>query len=245
MKNVNQSESKNEYETISCKCVTRDKKSEIVDTVLIKEHMFTIHTTGFSLTLSCLCSHLLEFVYGRLFTMGVIEAVNDVENVRFDESKENAYVALKKEMFPSARQIVPFVEPIDFKPEWIFSITDFFNDNTPIHSVTHAAHSCILAKEGNVLFSCEDTGRHHALDKAIGYALLNGINLKECMLYGSGRVPTDMVVKVIGAGIPILISKALPTDKAVKLAKEKGLTLICQARKDSFKVFYKNSATTN
>ena len=58
------------------------------------------------------------------------------------------------------------------------------------------------------LFSCEDIGRHNALDKVIGYALRHQIDLTECMVYSSGRIPTDMAMKAIYAGIPVLSSKA-------------------------------------
>lgn len=102
---------------------------------------------------------------------------------------------------------------------------------------TVGVHSCILAKEGRVLVNCEDIGRHNAIDKAVGWALLNGINLEECMLYSSGRVPTDMVRKAIRAGVPVFISKGVPTVQAVKMAKEYGLKLIGSARPDSMNIF--------
>jgi FdhD protein len=75
------------------------------------------------------------------------------------------------------------------------------------------------------------------MDKAIGYALINGIPLNECILYTTGRVPTDMVKKAIMAGVPVLVSKAVPTDAAIKMAKEHSLTLICKAWPDKFEIF--------
>ena len=80
-------------------------------------------------------------------------------------------------------------------------------------------------------------GRHNALDKVIGYALRHQIDLKECMVYSSGRIPTDMAMKAIYAGIPVLSSKASPTTEAIELAKTYRLTLICAARRDRMKVF--------
>ena len=86
-------------------------------------------------------------------------------------------------------------------------------------------------------FSCEDIGRHNALDKVIGYALRHNIDLHQCMIYSSGRIPTDMTMKAIQAGIPVLSSKASPTSEAIELAREYHLTLICAARRDRMKVF--------
>ena len=116
-------------------------------------------------------------------------------------------------------------------------MSDTFADGMPLHSVTFATHSCLLARRDEILFSCEDIGRHNALDKVIGYALRHQIDLTECMVYSSGRIPTDMAMKAIYAGIPVLSSKASPTTEAIELAKAYHLTLICAARRDRMKVF--------
>jgi len=80
----------------------------------------------------------------------------------------------------------------------------------------------------------EDIGRHNAFDKVVGWALLNGVDLAKCMLYTSGRVPSDMASKAIRAGIPILVSKSVATDQGVALARAYGLTLICEAKPMQF-----------
>ena len=103
--------------------------------------------------------------------------------------------------------------------------------------MTQCTHICILGRRGEILFVSEDIGRHNALDKAIGHAVLSDIPLDECMLFTSGRVPLDMVEKVIMAGVPVLVSKAVPTSEAVSLARKSGLTLICRAWPDSMVVF--------
>ena len=65
-------------------------------------------------------------------------------------------------------------------------------------------------KTGAFLRLAEDIGRHNALDKVLGWALMQGIPLEECIVYTSGRIPVDMVMKVIRAGVPVLASKAMP-----------------------------------
>ena len=129
------------------------------------------------------------------------------------------------------------VTPISWKADQVFDLADRFHAGMPLHSQTFATHSCFLAKDGELLFQCEDIGRHNALDKAIGYSLRHDIPLTECIVYSSGRIPTDMAMKAIRAGIPILSGKASPTAEAIALAKEYGLTLVCAARRDRMKLF--------
>ena len=138
--------------------------------------------------------------------------------------------------FLTGKPVKP-VTPISWKAEQVFDLADRFHAGMPLHGQTWATHSCFLAKDGQLLFQCEDIGRHNALDKAIGYALRHGIPLSRCMVYSSGRIPTDMAMKAIRAGIPILASKASPTAEAIALAKEYGLTLVCAARRDRMKLF--------
>ena len=125
----------------------------------------------------------------------------------------------------------------NWKPEWIFTLSEEFKNIKGIHDLTGGSHICILAREGKTLHVSEDIGRHNAVDKAVGYALNNDIPLHECMLFTSGRVPVDMAEKVIAAGVPVLVSKSVPTAEAVELAKEYGLTLICRAWPDKFELF--------
>ena len=67
------------------------------------------------------------------------------------------------------------------------------------------------------------------------------VDLKKCVVYSSGRIPTDMASKAIRAGIPVLASKASPSAEAVAMAKEYHLTLVCAARRDRMKLFAGNA----
>ena len=125
----------------------------------------------------------------------------------------------------------------DYKPEWVFELAAAFKRDSRIHSRTAGTHSCYLASGGDIIYSAEDIGRHNALDKAVGAAALRGIAMKDCMLFTTGRVPADMARKAITAGVPVLVSKSVPTNAAVELAREYGLTLICRAWPDSYEVF--------
>lgn len=127
--------------------------------------------------------------------------------------------------------------PGAWDPRQVLDLARAFAEDTPLHHATYGTHSCYLALDGALRLACEDLGRHNALDKAIGHALDAGLPRERCLVFSSGRIPMDMVSKVIRAGIPVLATKSMPTDLAVRTARETGLTLICCARPDSLKVF--------
>lgn len=252
-------------ETQTYQFIGRDGQLLTKEEQVLKEHLIDVYINDrLTMKLICLPQHLTELVLGRLLTEHIIQSVDDVDHIYICEYGKRARVYLRQtqsgksqkhessfvettptcctgnhilnDYFSSEHPPVP-VTPIEWKPEWIFHMADAFADGMPLHSVTFATHSCLLARKDEILFSCEDIGRHNALDKVIGYALRHQISLGECMVYSSGRIPTDMATKALYAGIPVLSSKASPTTEAIELAKAYDLTLICAARKDRMKVF--------
>ena len=102
---------------------------------------------------------------------------------------------------------------------------------------TGAVHCSALFSQGTLVVRSCDVGRHNTVDKVVGFAILNGIDLSKCVIACTGRQPAGMVSKVANAGIPIIISKAASTDKGILTAQEAGVTLICFARGDRFTVY--------
>ena len=183
--------------------------------------------------LTCTACDLPELVAGRLYTAGRVDSAAEMESLQFP-SPERAEVRLS----PTARRHKRRrVEPVPWEKEWIFDLARRFQEGMPLHRETFSAHCAFLRRRGELLYAGEDVGRHNAVDKAVGFALLRGVPLSECVLFTSGRVPSDMAEKAVAAGIPVLVSKASPTAEAVALAHDAGLTLICRAREDSFTLF--------
>ena len=131
----------------------------------------------------------------------------------------------------------PLPGDFSWEPRWVYELARIFGEGAPLYRATHGIHSCFLMQDGAVRFCCEDIGRHNALDKAVGRAMIEGLDLSRCVLFSSGRIPADMLEKAVRARVPALISSAVPTDKAVVLARRYHVVLICSARHDSMNVF--------
>ena len=187
-------------------------------------------------SITCLPDRIDELVTGILYRKGIISAYSDI--VSINVNKECAYdvlVILKDSAdIWKEKELLPLSASAEYRSEWIFSLAKTFFEDTPLHKETGATHSCILAKGEKILFSVEDSGRHNAVDKAVGYAVINETDLEKCMIFTSARVSYEMVGNVINAGIPLLISKSIPTLKAVELARKYKLSLICRTKDDSF-----------
>lgn len=237
---------------------TSDGRCLIGESTVIKEHVLQIIVNeNRAFRLVCTASALKELIIGRLYTEGLIDSASEIRKLHLCPSGNEARIFLDHEILweeyaepePSCctanrvyasyqgRRGLKRLPEHHWDAAWIFALAARFSEGTELHKETQGAHSCFLGRGGEFLFSCEDIGRHNAIDKAVGYALLNHIPLSECILYTSGRVPVDMVQKAVSAGIPVLASKSVPTAESIAVAAEYNLTLICRAYPDQFEVF--------
>jgi FdhD protein len=116
------------------------------------------------------------------------------------------------------------------KTSWIYTISKKVNTRPSLYLKAGALHGCVLCKNDSPLVYVEDVGRHNAVDKIAGWMFLNKEDANDKIFYTTGRLTSEMVIKTVQMGIPILISRSGFTESGVKLAKEAGLTLIGRAK---------------
>jgi FdhD protein len=102
---------------------------------------------------------------------------------------------------------------------------------------TGGAHCSVLYSGGRLIAMSSDVGRHNTIDKVIGFAILNRIDLSLCILGCTGRQPAGMVTKAAHAGVPVIVSKAATTQKGIAIAEEAGVTLIGRVRENAFTIY--------
>lgn len=98
-------------------------------------------------------------------------------------------------------------------------------------------HSAAIGDHEGLLFHAEDIGRHNTLDRLAGEALFKGVDLHGKILYTSGRISTEMVAKAVRLGISLLASRSSPTNRAIELCKQAGITLVGYLRGESLEVY--------
>ncbi len=127
---------------------------------------------------------------------------------------------------------IPKVSPTTKSDAELSKLTDLLDKSQAIFSKTGGLHAALLVNpQGEVKYAKEDVGRHNAVDKVIGMALMDGlVPLSDWTLIVSGRTGFEIVQKAITAGISAMVGISAPTSLAIELADEFGLTLIAFAR---------------
>lgn len=102
---------------------------------------------------------------------------------------------------------------------------------------TGGVHCSVLFCDGDLVTRACDVGRHNTVDKVVGYATLQGLDMSGCVLGCTGRQPAGMVAKAANAGIPIVVSRAASTDRGILTAERAGITLIGFSRGERFTIY--------
>jgi len=123
---------------------------------------------------------------------------------------------------------------VELRTSWLYHLFKTINTTPSLYLEAGAIHGCALCREDRVLIYMEDVGRHNAVDKITGYMHLEGIGAADKTFFTTGRLTSEMVIKTVQMGIPILISRSGFTAWGVELARQADLTLVGRAKGKRF-----------
>jgi len=194
---------------------------------------------------------LKEFVVGYLMGEGLVDCVDNIKSIEVDKNTIKVEIDLvdfdiRREMVMSSdcfggwRSRIEFVKKV--KSDYTISkdqILDAFNrlrEESNIWKETGGTHIAALVAD-DIFIAIEDVSRHVAIDKVMGAAILKGIDISQSFIACSGRMPSDMVMKVARVGVPILTSKAAPTISGYTAGQKSGITIIGFVRGKRFNLY--------
>jgi len=176
----------------------------------------------------CIPVDLEEMIAGNLKSRGIDPSSSRIKKLGSNEFEVN----IPEELVKTPRNC-------DSKKELtkseVFDLIEALNENSFLYQKTGCTH--VIGICGDKEIFVEDTSRHCAIDKAIGLAIRDGINLSNSFLVSSCRQTASTIRKAIFSGIPIVVSIAAPTDLAVKEANKYGITLIGFASSKRFNIY--------
>ncbi|MCI0493601.1 formate dehydrogenase accessory sulfurtransferase FdhD [candidate division KSB1 bacterium] len=248
--------------------ITDDKIVE-QDDVVVKETPLTIFVNEEELvTLLCLPQFQQNLAVGFLFSEGILSSKAEIESLIFNENKGVIWIKLNKPIaiddnFRKGRTVTTgcargltfhqvfekwngdFVSSkLTIEHQIVNAVVSDLKQRSLLFQQTGGTHSALLYKDNTFLLEREDIGRHNAIDKIIGECVMKDIPGDDKILMTSGRVSSEILLKIARHQIPILISRGAPTSAALKLADEIGITLIGFARGKRMNI-YTNSWRIN
>ncbi|MFQ6072692.1 MAG: formate dehydrogenase accessory sulfurtransferase FdhD [Methanosarcinales archaeon] len=193
---------------------------------------------------------LKELTIGFLVCEGVVENASKILDISIEDNmiyatiESNDRFEIWHELRSSGCVGVSWEqnEDITIKSDVIFNKEVILNSlqflESDIYKKTRGTHAaCLVDVNGNLVAKAIDVGRHNAIDKVVGIAILHNINRSEVFLLSSGRQSAGMVLKAARAGIPLIVSKTAPLNTGIESALKTGVCLICFSEKNSFSIF--------
>ena len=200
-------------------------------------------------TMMCMPSHLKEYTYGFLFTSGFINSAKQVYAYSCSETRWKASLTLHKDpdlemagkrvytsgcgkgvMYSNAVALAsrqPLRTDFKIKIEEIFKLVKWLQGSSELFQATGCVHTVALSERGNLpQIVIDDVGRHNAVDKVIGKALMENLDFSQMLLVCSGRISSEILLKARRCGIAFVASRAAATHQAVLLAREMQMTII-------------------
>ncbi len=234
-----------------------DHSGARVETRVVTERALTLYLNSQEIvTMMTIGDHPEYLALGYLLNQNMLRRGDLVEAVDYDEELEVVVVRTpertdfeqklkKKTLTSGCAQGTAFgdlMEAIDeivlpkaeLRTSWLYALTRKINTTPSLYLEAGAIHGCVLCERDRPLVYMEDVGRHNAVDKVAGWLFRHDVDPGSMIFYTTGRLTSEMVIKTVRMGIPILVSRSGFTEWGVELARKAGLTLIGRARGKRF-----------
>jgi FdhD protein/cysteine desulfurase len=207
---------------------------------VVKDETVTLTINGnISRSMSAIEDSLEEFAVGYLVNENMVKTLKDIKSIEIDETKINVEIddtllktnetVLCSDSAGGWRSKIKEVNSVEsdlqVSVHELIDRIEELKENAEIWQATGGTHVAGIVFEDQFVVK-EDVSRHVAVDKVIGYGILNGFDLNKSYVIYSGRMPADMVIKMTRAGVPILASNAAPANSGYNIAKKGNITLV-------------------
>ncbi|TAL24187.1 MAG: formate dehydrogenase accessory sulfurtransferase FdhD [Nitrospirae bacterium] len=235
--------------------ITGESVKQVEDTIAVEQRLRIFVNKEELISLYCTPLMIRELVVGLLMTEGVVkgEWCSDRMSIEYKDdilvNIEDAGVSTPKEgrvmtsgcvggiTFAKKPETEKIADNLSIAPKTLFDIFKEFQNRSELYRLTGCVHSAALSDGANISVFAEDIGRHNAVDKVIGYSLLEGIKFEGKIMLASGRLSSEIAFKCSKWGIPMLVSRTSPTNLAVEIAEARGITLVGFVRGDRLNVY--------
>jgi FdhD protein len=231
---------------------------------IVTEEPVTIRINGREfITIVCSPEYIEDMAVGFLASEGIIPNPKDIRDIRTDEKQGIIHIEadkvypfyenLQNKRFISSccgmsRQGFVFAHDaltaktmdgirVRLTPEDCFSLMQKLDDSADMFRKTGGVHNAALCSTDGFFLSRMDIGRHNALDKIYGHCLRNDIDVRDKVIAFSGRISSEILLKAAKIGCEIILSKSAPTELALSLAEELGITAVGFIRSGSFNLY--------
>ena len=223
---------------------------------VVREQPLTIYVNGRRfITILSTPRQLEPLVVGYLWLERVILSTADIRRLAVSEVDGRADVDLVHEVeLPEERiltsgcgggitfridpRVIPRIRsPLRVAPARLFERMKDLYRRAAGYRASRGIHGAALADPDRLVTMAEDVGRHNAVDKICGEALLGGVATQDRVLLSTGRVSSEMLLKGARMGVPLVVSRTSPTEMAVSLAEQLGITVVGYLRQGAFNLY--------
>ena len=231
-----------------------DQDGKAIETAVVVERPLTLYLNGQEIVTMMTIADFPEYLaVGYLLNQNMLRHDDKITSIQHDDDIETVVVRTeretdfedklkKKTQTSGCAQGTAFgdlMEKFDevalpgdavIHTSWLYALSRKINTTPSLYLEAGAIHGCVLCREDRPLIYMEDVGRHNAIDKIAGYMFMKGIAAEGKIFYTTGRLTSEMVIKTVQMGVPILISRSGFTAWGVDLARRANLTLIGRAK---------------